>query len=147
MKSTFMLSLLCSAIFLVACNSGSGTSSSSTPKYLAPGNYTATASNFSSTGNPPIECDSEGFIPISPVSITESGVECAGGQCEQSPINLNNNPCFSTSQLQDGIVASQTYNNCAVSASNVFTTTETISFVGNNTTIGTCSFTYTLTPQ
>jgi len=147
MKNTCIFTLLSLAVFLVSCNSGGNANSESSPKYLTPGTYTAMMSNYSSTGTQPTECNSEGISPINPVVITESGVECAGGQCSSTPINLNSNPCFSESGETFEVNGIDTYNNCAVSANNIFTTTETISYIESNTTIGTCSFTYTLTPQ
>lgn len=141
MKPSIILTLLfTSAVFLSACNSGG-----SSAQYLKAGTYTATMSNYSGTGRLPQTCDASGITPISPVTITTSGVECAGGECSPTPINLNNNPCFSAVSTEDG--GDITYSNCAVSASNVFTTITKLTYMENGQTVGTCSFTYTLTPQ
>lgn len=149
MKNRFILSLLSSAVLLVSCNSGGSSSSSPSPQYLTAGFYTAAISNYSLSGTLPDEltCDSNSFAPSNPVVINAAGIECTGdGQCSPTPINLNNNPCFSNSQSNGGITAVQAYNNCAVS-NNVFTTIQTVSFSQNNATLGSCSFTYMLTPN
>lgn len=148
MKNRFILSLLSSAALLASCNSG-GSGSSPAPQYLTAGFYTAAISNYNLIGTLPDgeTCDSNSFAPSNPIVINAAGIECdANGQCSPTPINLNNNPCFSDSQSNDGVTGVQAYNNCAES-NNIFTTTQTISFSQNDTTLGICSFTYTLTPN
>ena len=142
MKNRFILLLFSTAI-LASCNSGGSSSSSPAPQYLTAGFYTAAISNYSLSGTLPdgVTCDSSTFSPSNPIVINAAGVECdANGQCSPTPINLNNNPCFSNSQSNDDVTGVQAYNNCAVS-NNIFTTTQTISFSQNNITLGICSFT------
>ena len=133
-----------------ACNSGS--SSTPAPKYLTAGTYSTSLTNSVGTGvlNGDGSCTNYTSTGAD-VSVNAQGQMCDpdGTNCESElVINLNNNPCASASDTEDGVTASQKLTSCKQESS-VFTAQSVLNVSGGSGGIsvqGSCTQTLTLTP-
>ena len=148
-----LVSLMCAGLIvgISACNSGS--SSTPAPKYLTAGTYSTSLTNSVATGvfNGSGDCDDYTSSTGADVAVNAQGQMCDpdGTNCESElVINLNNDPCASVSDNQDGVTASQQLKSCK-QESGIFTSTSVINVSGGSGGVsvqGSCTQTLTLTP-
>ncbi|RTK95853.1 MAG: hypothetical protein EKK64_05590 [Neisseriaceae bacterium] len=137
-KLLVLLAGLFGAVALVACGSGS---SSSSPKYITAGVYNATVTNSS---NPDI-CPND---PVGTnISINSQGQACDvdGTGCDSNAVNLNVNPCYSYTANEQGVQVTEVMTGCSQNDSGVFTSTSKLNLSNSGVSIS-CTYTNTLTP-